>query len=293
VIANHHVLSVPLIPPDAMAAMKLRAALDEICARSDAFAVEAGSVNEIILHGQTELKLEQIVDILLRGRGLDFKTGAPQVAYREGITKPIEWEYTHAKRTPGQYANVKIRFAPGESGGGFHFDNKARDDAVPAIFISAVLKGLKEVVRRGPVAGFPVTDLSCTLIDGNYHDVDSTRDTFEIAARACLREALPKAWPVILEPMMAVMVVTPQDYMGDVIGDLNSRRGTITVETVGVLQAISALVPLANLFGYYPTFTSMTQGRAEYAMVFSHYERIPHGPPPGDGPFAPAAALRG
>jgi elongation factor G len=144
-IASHHVLSVPLIPPDAIAAMKLRAALDEICARSDAFAVETGPVNEIILHGGSELRLEEIVHHLRSVQGHDFQTGAPQVAYREAITKPIEWEYTHKKQTrgTGQYARVKVRFAPGEPGGGFHFDSKTRDDNVPPVFISAILKGLK------------------------------------------------------------------------------------------------------------------------------------------------------
>ncbi len=295
-IARHHVISVSLIPPDAVAATKLRVALDEICARSDAFSVEIGPVNEIILHADSELRMEQIVDYSKRGLGLDFTVGAPQVAYREAITRPIEWEYTHKWQTrgTGQFAKVKVRFAPGEPGGGFHFDSKARDDAVPPIFISAVLKGLKEAAQHGPVAGLPVTDLTCTLIDGDHHDTDSTREVFETAARACLREALPKAGPTIQEPMMAVVVLTPEDYLGDVVGDLNSRRGLVNgLQSVGLLQAVSALVPIANIFGYVSTLRSMTRGRAEYAMVFSHYERVPNGPPPGDDPFAPAAALRG
>jgi elongation factor G len=293
-IAAHHVISVPLIAPDADAAIKLRAALKEMRGFNKTFSVEIGPLNEVILHADSELRLEQIVDYSKRGLGLDFTAGAPQVAYREAITQPVEWDYTHKRLTPPQYAKLKIRFAPGEPGSGFRFDSKAGDDAVPPVFISAVLKGLQEAARRGPADIAPVTDLACTLLGGDYHEVDSTRDTFEIAARACLREALPKARPVILEPMMAVVVVTPQDYMGDVIGDLNSRRGMVTgMQRVGELEAISALVPFANLFGYFSGFQIMTQGRAEYAMAFSHYQQVPHGPPPGDGPFAPAAALRG
>ena len=292
-IPIHHVMSVPLIAPDASAAMKLRTALEEMRGFNRTFSVEIGPVNEIILHADSELRLEQIVDVLKRGLGLDFRAGAPQVTYREAITRSIEWEYTHKRLTPPQYAKVKARFAPGKPGGGFHFDSKTRDEAVPPIFISAVLTGLKEAAQRGPVAGLPIADLTCTLLDGDHHDTDSTREVFETAARACLREALPKAGPIIQEPMMAMVVMTPQDYMGDVVGDLNSRRGQInSMQSVGSLQAISALVPLANVFGYVSTLRSMTHSRAEYAMVFSHYEQVPHGPPPGDGPFAPAMALR-
>lgn len=294
-IADHHVISVPLIPPDASAAMKLRTALEEMRGFNKTFSVEIGPANEIILHADSELRLEQIVDYLKRGFGLEFQAGAPQVAYREAITKELEWEYTHKKRTQGgsEYAKLKIHLMPGQSGSGFNFDSIARDDAVPPIFISAVLKGLKAAAQRGPIAGFPLMDLHCKLIDGDHHDAESTREVFETAARVCLREALPRAAPRLLHPMMAVIVATPEDCLGEVIGDLNSRQGVVRgMESLGIQHVVTALVPLANMFGY-PHSLRMSTGRyIEYIMAFSHYEQLPKAPPPGDDPFAPAAALR-
>lgn len=292
-IPIHHVLSVPLIPPDAMAAMKLRGALDEICARDESFSVDSGPVNEVILHGVGELALEQLVDRLKRGLGLVFTCGAPEVAYRETVTRIIEWDYTHKQRAPGQYAKVKLRFARGEPGSGVVFVDSSRD-TVPAAFAPAIEAAILRSARNGPVAGFPLTELICTLIDGDYHEVDSTAATFEIAATACFREGIPKARPVVLEPMMRVVVLTPQDYMGDVVGDLNARRSRVTgMDAQESMQAITAETPVSNLFGYASTLKSMTHGRASCTMSFSHYEQAPHGRSGGDDPFAPAAALRG
>ena len=196
----------------------------------------------------------------------------------KSITKKVEWDYTHKKQTggSGQYAKVKIRFEPGEPGSGFVFENDVVGGSVPKEYVPGVEKGLTNAKETGVIAGFPVIDLKCTLIDGGYHDVDSNVMTFEIASRACFREAIPKAGPRLLEPMMKVEVVTPQEYMGDVIGDLNSRRGQVQgMDSRGNAQVISAMVPLANMFGYVSTLRSMTQGRAQYSMHFDHYEQVP------------------
>ena len=290
------VMSVSLVPADALAALKLRAAIDEMCTADPTLGVAVGPVNEIILQGIGELHLEIAVDILKRGKGLDFKIGAPEVHYREGITKRIQWDYTHKRQTggAGEYAKVKIRFEPGEPGNGFVFKNDVHDSVVPSAFIPAIEKGLRVAKETGVVAGFPVIDLKCTLVDGGYHDVDSTERTFDIAARACFREALLKAGPRILEPMMKVEVETPQEYMGDVIGDLCSRRGQVqAMDARGSAQVITAMVPLSSLFGYYPTLVGMTRGGATHTMAFSHYEHVP--PPyrgPDDDNFPPAIGMR-
>jgi elongation factor G len=291
-----YVISVPLIPPDAIAARNLRAAIDEMCAADPTLGVTVGPVNEIVLRGQSEPQLDSAVDILKRGRGLAFQCGAPQVHYREAITKTIEWDYTHKRQTggTGEYAKVKIRFEPGAPGSGFRFANKA-GNAVPAVFVPAVEKGLVRACGEGSIAGLPVplTDIACTLIDGGYHDIDSSEQTFEIAARACLLEAKPKVGPRILEPMMRVVVLTPQEYMGDVIGDLNSRRGQVQgMDSRDDRQEISALVPLANLFGYPTGLRVMTRGGATCTITFEHYEPIPPNRPGGDDNFPMAAALR-
>lgn len=283
---------VPLISPDAETALRLRAALDAMCLENPLLGYDMGAVNEVILKAHDELALEMAVDILLRGHHIPFAAGAPQVAYRESITRAIEWEYTHKRQTGGKdcFAKVKIRFEPGEPGCGFVFEDAARG-AVPASFVPAVAVGLETAARHGPVADFPLLDLHCTLVGGDYRDVDSTPETFEIAARTCLREALPKARPRLLEPVMNVEVVTPEGYLGDVIGDLNSRRGLVQgMERSGEARVVSAQVPLANLFGYVHTLRSMTRGQAQCEMTFAHYEELPG--PGNDDPFAPAAALR-
>lgn len=291
-----HALSVPLVPADATAALKLRAILDRVCADNASVSVSIGPVNEIVLHGVGELELEMAVDHLQRHHRLDFKIGAPQVRYLEGITKRIQWDYTHKRQTggKGEYAKVTIRFEPGEPGSGFVFENAVRGGAVPDAFILAVEKSLMAAKDTGVVAGFPVTDLKCTLVDGDYHEVDSNERTFDVAARACFREALPKAGPRLLEPMMSVMVLTPQEHMGDVIGDLNSRRGQVQgMDPRGIMQEISAVVPLSCMFGYITTLRAMTRGAVQYMMAFSHYEQVPPAyRGPDDDTFPPAIGMR-
>jgi elongation factor G len=291
-----HVLSVDLVPPDAMTALKLRNVIDEVCAKNPTYGVSVGPLNEIVLHGVSELQLEMAVDRLKRREGLDFKTGGLQVRYLERITTMIEWDYIYKKqsRGTGEYAKVRIRFEPGKPESGFVFENAVVGDAIPEQFIPSVEKGLGAAKETGVIAGFPVIDLKCTLIDGDYHDVDSSERTFEIAARACFREATPKASPRLIEPIMTVMVLTPEDHIGDVIGDLNSRRGVVrSLEARGEMQEISALVPCANLFGYESTLLSMTRGSAQHMMAFDHYETLPpmRGPDDGDT-FPPAIGMR-
>jgi elongation factor G len=290
-----HVLSVPLTPADADAALKLRAEIDAICARDDSLGVAIGPADEIALKGVSEVQLDNAVGFLKRHAGPDFKVGGLQVLYIETITRTIDWQYAHKKQSggSGQYAKVKIRFAPGESGSGFLFVNQA-GASVPAAFVEGVEQGLAQAGQHGPVAGFTVMDVLCTLLDGAYHEIDSSALTFQIAASACLREALPKASPRILEPMMLVVALTPPKYMGDVIGDLNSRGGQVDgMERLGRFQAIAARVPLANLFGYDSTLKSMTRGTATYTMEFDHYEQIPPiRPDDGGDTFPPAVGKR-
>jgi len=233
---------------------------------------------QTVIKGMGELHLEIIVDRMRREFKVEANVGAPQVAYRETITKTIEHDYTHKKQTggSGQFARVKIRFEPLPPGSGFQFENDVVGGAVPREYVPGVEKGLKAARESGVLAGFPMIDFKATLIDGAYHDVDSSALAFEIAARACYREGIERARPVLLEPIMRVEVVTPEDYMGDVIGDLNSRRGHIQgMDARGNAHVINAMVPLANMFGYVNNLRSMSQGRATYTMHFDHYAQVP------------------
>jgi elongation factor G len=233
---------------------------------------------QTILKGMGELHLEIKVDILKRTYKIDANVGAPQVAYRETITRPADVDYTHKKQTggSGQFARVKMHFEPLPPGSGFSFASKVIGGTVPKEYIPGVEKGVKGSLDNGVLAGFPVIDFKVELTDGAYHEVDSSALAFEIAARAAMKEGLAKASPKLLEPIMKVEVVTPRDYMGDVIGDLNSRRGRITGQDQrGNAEVINAMVPLANMFGYVNTLRSMSQGRAQYTMHFDHYEQVP------------------
>jgi len=233
---------------------------------------------QTVIKGMGELHLEIIVDRMKREFKVDANVGAPQVAYRETITRAAEIDYTHRKQTggSGQYAKVKIRFEPMPPGSGFVFENEVVGGTVPKEYIPGVEKGLKGAAENGIIAGFPMIDFKAELFDGDYHDVDSSALAFEIAARAAFKEGIVKAAPRLLEPVMRVEVVTPDDYMGDVIGDLNSRRGRITGQDQrGNAEVINAMVPLANMFGYVSTLRSMSQGRAQYTMHFDHYEQVP------------------
>jgi elongation factor G len=233
---------------------------------------------QTVIKGMGELHLEIIVDRMKREFKVDANVGAPQVAYRETITRTADVDYTHKKQTggAGQFARVKLRFEPLPPGSGFAFENAVVGGAVPKEYVPGVEKGLKASTETGVLAGFPVIDLQATLMDGAYHDVDSSVLAFEIAARAAFKEGVMKAAPKLLEPIMRVEVVTPEEYMGDVIGDLNSRRGQVTgLDTRGNARVIDAMVPLANMFGYVNTLRSMSQGRAQYTMHFDHYEQVP------------------
>jgi len=258
---------------------KMGVALNRLAQEDPSFRVgvdhESG---QTIIKGMGELHLEIIVDRMRREFKVEANVGAPQVAYRETITKVCEVDYTHKKQTggSGQFARVKIRFEPMPPGSGYQFASEVVGGSVPREFVPGVEKGLKSALDSGVLAGFPVTDFRCALTDGAYHDVDSSVLAFEIAARAAFREGIAKAGPKLLEPIMRVEVVTPEDYMGDVIGDLNSRRGSInSMEGRGNARVIAAMVPLANMFGYVNTLRSMSQGRAQYTMHFDHYEQVP------------------
>lgn len=233
---------------------------------------------QTILKGMGELHLEIIVDRMKREFKVEANVGAPQVAYRETITKKFQCDYTHKKQSggSGQFARVIIDFEPAEKGTGFTFESKIVGGSVPKEYIPGVEKGLEASVSNGVVAGFPTIDFKATLVDGAYHDVDSSALAFEIASRAAFREGMAKAAPVLLEPIMKVEVVTPEDYMGDVIGDLSSRRGQVTgMDSRGNARVVNAMVPLASMFGYVNTLRSMSQGRAQYSMQFDHYEPVP------------------
>src|SRR5712672_1116408 len=258
---------------------KLGVALAKLVAEDPSFRVMTDQESgQTIIKGMGELHLDIKVDILKRTYKVEANIGAPQVAYRERITKKAEVKYTHKKQTGGhgQFARIKIQVEPSEPGVGFQFENEVVGGAVPKEFIPAVEKGLESVLGSGVLAGFPVVDLKVSLIDGAYHEVDSSAMAFEIAARMALREALQKGGPVLLEPIMKVEVVTPEDYTGSVIGDLNSRRGQIQgQDRRGNANIVNAMVPLANMFGYVSNLRSMLQGRATFTMQFDHYEQVP------------------
>ncbi|MBV8243348.1 MAG: elongation factor G [Hyphomicrobiales bacterium] len=273
------VIEIAIEPKSKADQEKLGVALAKLVAEDPSFRVTTDQESgQTILKGMGELHLEIKVDILKRSYRVDANIGAPQVAYREKITKQVTVDYTHKKQTggSGQFARVKIVAEPLPPAGGFAFENEVVGGTVPKEYIPGVEKGLESVLGSGVLAGFPVVDLKVTLIDGAYHDVDSSALAFEICARAALREALQKGSPVLLEPIMKVEVVTPEDYTGSVIGDLNSRRGQIQGQDMrGNANVVNAMVPLANMFGYVSNLRSMSQGRATFTMQFDHYEQVP------------------
>ncbi len=273
------VIEIAIEPKSKADQEKLGVALAKLATEDPSFRVSTDPESgQTILKGMGELHLDIKVDILKRTYKVEANIGAPQVAYREKITKQVTIDYTHKKQTggSGQFARVKFEIAPLEPGKGFEFENKIVGGAVPREYIPGVEKGLESVLGTGVLAGFPVVDLKVALIDGAYHDVDSSALAFEIASRAALREGLQKGASVLLEPIMKVEVVTPEDYTGSVIGDLNSRRGQIQGQDMrGNANVINAMVPLANMFGYVNTLRSMSQGRATFTMQFDHYEQVP------------------
>jgi elongation factor G len=273
------VIEIAIEPKSKADQEKLGVALAKLVAEDPSFRVNTDPESgQTIIKGMGELHLDIKVDILKRTYKVDANIGAPQVAYREKITKPVTIDYTHKKQTggSGQFARVKIVAEPLPPATGFMFENEIVGGTVPKEYIPGVEKGLESVLGSGVLAGFPVVDLKVSLIDGAYHDVDSSALAFEIASRAAFREALPKGKSVLLEPIMKVEVVTPEDYTGSVIGDLNSRRGQIQGQDMrGNANVITAMVPLANMFSYVNNLRSMSQGRATFTMQFDHYEQVP------------------
>ena len=275
------VIEVAVEPKTASDQEKMGVALSRLAQEDPSFRVASDEESgQTIISGMGELHLEIIVDRMKREFKVEANVGAPQVAYRETISKTIDIDYTHKKQTggSGQFARIKITFEPLESGSGVQFESKVVGGNVPREYIPGVEKGLMSASNTGVLAGFPMTDMKMTLYDGDSHDVDSSVMAFEIAARAAFREGAAKAGPKLLEPIMRVEVVTPEEYMGDIIGDLNSRRGNVSgMDTRGNARVLNATVPLANMFGYVNNLRSASQGRAQYTMHFDHYEQVPQG----------------
>ncbi|MBB3234954.1 elongation factor G [Phyllobacterium endophyticum] len=272
------VISIAIEPKTKADQEKMGLALNRLAAEDPSFRVKSDEESgQTIISGMGELHLDILVDRMRREFKVEANVGNPQVAYRESITRKAEIDYTHKKQSggSGQFARIKVIFEP-HDGDDFIFESKIVGGAVPKEYIPGVEKGIQSVMGAGPLAGFPMLGVKATLIDGAYHDVDSSVLAFEIAARAAFREGAQKAGAQLLEPIMKVEVVTPEDYVGDVIGDLNSRRGQILgTEARGIATVINALVPLANMFGYVSNLRSMSQGRAQYTMQFDHYDPVP------------------
>ncbi len=273
------VIEVAIEPKTKADQEKMGMALARLAQEDPSFRVSTDQESgQTILKGMGELHLDIKVDILRRTYKVDANVGAPQVAYRETLSKAVTIQYTHKKQTggSGQFAEVKIEFEPLPPGSGFVFENDVVGGSIPKEFIPSVEKGIKAQKETGLMAGFPVIDFQARLIDGKYHEVDSNALTFDIAARAAFRELASRGVVKLLEPIMSVEVVTPEDFLGGVIGDLNSRRGQVQgTDSRGNAQVVTAMVPLANMFGYINTLRSMTQGRAQYTMQFDHYEQVP------------------
>ncbi|PKP65352.1 MAG: elongation factor G, partial [Alphaproteobacteria bacterium HGW-Alphaproteobacteria-9] len=258
---------------------KMGIALNRLSAEDPSFRVSTDHESgQTIIKGMGELHLDILVDRMKREFKVEANVGAPQVAYREYLAREVEVDYTHKKQSggSGQFGRVKVTVIPGERGQGVIFEDVIKGGNIPREYIPAIEKGFREQAASGHLVGFPIIDFSIKLTDGAYHDVDSSAIAFEIAARGAMREVAQKAGIKLLEPIMKVEVVTPDDYLGDVIGDLNSRRGQIQgTDTRGNAQAVEAFVPLANMFGYVNELRSFTQGRANYTMQFSHYDEVP------------------
>ncbi|MCF2873023.1 elongation factor G [Octadecabacter sp. G9-8] len=258
---------------------KMGIALQRLSAEDPSFRVETDiESGQTIMKGMGELHLDILVDRMKREFKVEANIGAPQVAYRETIGHEVEHTYTHKKQSggSGQYGEVKMLISPTEAGEGYSFESKIVGGAVPKEYIPGVEKGILSVMDNGPLAGFPVIDFKVQLLDGKFHDVDSSIMAFEIAARMCMREGMRKAGAKLLEPIMKVEVITPEEYTGGIIGDLTSRRGQVQgQDTRGNAIAIDAMVPLANMFGYINTLRSMSSGRAQFSMQFDHYDPVP------------------
>jgi elongation factor G len=273
------VISIAIEPKSKADQEKLGLSLQKLAAEDPSFRVRTDEdTGQTIISGMGELHLEIIVDRLLREFNVGANVGKPQVAYKETVRKAVEQQGKFIRQTGGrgQYGDVWIKLEPQQPGAGFEFVDAIKGGSIPREYIPAVEKGVKEATENGALAGYPMVDVKVTLFDGSYHDVDSSEIAFKIAGSMAFKEAARKASPVLLEPIMSVEVVVPEDFMGDVIGDLNSRRGKVLgMDTRPAAQAIDARVPLAQMFGYATDLRSMTQGRATYTMQFSHYEPVP------------------
>ncbi|MCZ8191419.1 MAG: elongation factor G, partial [Microcystis sp. LE19-338.1B] len=273
------VISVAVEPKTKQDIEKLSKALQALSDEDPTFRVKVDpETNQTVIAGMGELHLEILVDRMLREYKVEATVGAPQVAYRETVRKPVraEGKFIRQSGGKGQYGHVVIELEPGEPGSGFVFVSKIVGGAIPKEYINPSEQGMKEACESGIVAGYPVIDLKATLVDGSFHDVDSSEMAFKIAGSMAIKEAVMKAAPVLLEPMMKVEVEVPEDFIGNVIGDLNSRRGQIEgQETETGIAKVSAKVPLAEMFGYATDIRSKTQGRGIFTMEFSHYEEVP------------------
>ncbi len=258
---------------------KMGVALNRLSREDPSFRVSTDHESgQTIIKGMGELHLEILVDRMKREFKVEANVGAPQVAYREYLAKPVDLTYTHKKQSggSGQFGEVRVSVKPGERGSGFVFVDEVKGGNIPKEYIPSIEKGMRETAQTGSLIGFPIIDFEVHLTDGKYHDVDSSALAFEICARGAMREVAQKAGIKLLEPIMKVEVVTPEDYLGDVIGDMNSRRGQIQgTDSRGNAQTVEAIVPLANMFGYVNQLRSFTQGRAQYSMQFSHYDEVP------------------
>ncbi|WP_380778286.1 elongation factor G [Sphingomonas sp. R86520] len=258
---------------------KMGIALNRLAREDPSFRVSSDPESgQTIIKGMGELHLEILVDRMKREFKVEANVGAPQVAYREYLKKPVDVDYTHKKQSggTGQFGRVKVKVTPGERGSGIIFKDEIKGGNIPKEYLPAIEKGFRETAATGSLVGFPIIDFEIVLYDGAYHDVDSSALAFEICARGAMREVAQKSGITLLEPVMKVEVVTPEDYLGDVIGDMNSRRGQIQgTDSRGNAQTVEAMVPLANMFGYVNSLRSFTQGRAQYSMQFSHYDEVP------------------
>jgi elongation factor G len=273
------VISVAVEPKTKADQEKMATALSKLAEEDPSFRVHTDEeTGQTIISGMGELHLEIIVDRMKREFKVDAEVGQPQVAYRETIKAPVDQEYKYAKQSGGrgQYGHVFIKLEPQEPGKGYEFDNKITGGVIPKEYIPAVDKGIQEAMQNGVLAGYPVVDVKATLYDGSYHDVDSSEMAFKIAGSMAFKEAAKKANPILLEPIMKVEVEVPEEYMGDVIGDINRRRGQVSsMEDRSGNKIITAMVPLAEMFGYSTDLRSFTQGRGTYSMEFDHYEEVP------------------
>jgi len=290
---DNEIIEVAIWPKTKADQEKMGVALSRLSAEDPRFRVLTDNeLGQTIIKGMSDLHLDIIVDRMRCEFKVEADVGAPQVAYREYLAKPVNVDYTHKKLSggTGQFGRVKVKVNPGERGSGIIFKDKIKGGNIPKEYIPAIEKGFRETAASGSLFGFPIIDFEIVLYDGAYHDLDSSALAFEIAGRAAMREVAQRAGIKLLEPIMKVEVVTPEDFLADVIGDLNRRRGQIQgTDSRGTAQAVEALVPLSNMFGYVNALRSFTRGRANYSMLFSHYDEAPgHSNPPGNEPVSSA-----